>query len=105
MVRIIEAKFEYDSFRIEQTEDLVENNEFHPPVKSEIHNSGEINAGFAAIVRFRSRRPEVFCKKGLFKNFLKFTRKHLCWSPFLIKLQVSGLQLYLKRDCEAGIFL
>ena len=26
-------------------------------------------------------------KKAVLKNFAKFTAKHLCWSPFLIKLQ------------------
>ena len=26
--------------------------------------------------------PEVFCKKGVLKNFTIFTRKHLCWSLF-----------------------
>ena len=26
----------------------------------------------------RSSRPEVFCKKGLLRNFAKFTEKHLC---------------------------
>ena len=25
--------------------------------------------------------PEVFCKKGVLKNFANFTEKHLCWSP------------------------
>ena len=34
--------------------------------------------------------PEVFCKKGVFKNFVKVTGKHLCWSFFLNK--ISGLQ-------------
>ena len=28
----------------------------------------------------RSSRPEVFCKKGVLKNFGKFTGKHLCQS-------------------------
>ena len=31
--------------------------------------------------------PELFCKKGILKNFAIFTRKQLCWSLFLIKLQ------------------
>ena len=31
--------------------------------------------------------PEVFCKKGVLKNFANFTGKHLCWSLFIIKLQ------------------
>ena len=26
--------------------------------------------------RFRSSRPEVFCKKGVLRNFTKFIRKH-----------------------------
>ena len=29
-------------------------------------------------VIFRSSRPEVFCKKGVLRNFSKFTGKHLC---------------------------
>ena len=41
------------------------------------------------IKRNRSSRPEVFCKKGVLINFIKFTGKHLCQSLFLNK--VSGL--------------
>ena len=37
----------------------------------------------------RSSRPEVFCKKGVLRNFTKFTGKHLCQSLFFNK--VSGL--------------
>ena len=36
--------------------------------------------------------PEVFCKKCVFKNFAKFTGKHLCQILFLLKLQILGLQ-------------
>ena len=28
-------------------------------------------------LKYRSSRPEVFCKKGVLKNFIKFTGKHL----------------------------
>ena len=38
--------------------------------------------------RFRSTRPEVFYKKGVYRNFSKFTGKHLCQSLLF------GLQLY-----------
>ena len=31
---------------------------------------------------FRSSRPEVFCKKGILRNFTKFTGKHPCESFF-----------------------
>ena len=46
----------------------------------------------------RSSRPEVFCKKGVLKNFAKFTRKQLCHSFFSKKLDQ-------KRDSERGVFL
>ena len=39
----------------------------------------------------RSSRPEVFCKKGVFRNFAKFTGKHLFQSFFFNK--VAGLRL------------
>ena len=34
----------------------------------------------------KSNRPEVLCKKGVFKNFAKFTGKHPRQNLFLIKL-------------------
>ena len=51
----------------------------------------------------RSRLPEVFCTKGVPRNFTKFTGKHLLQSLFFNK--VAGLQLYKKRDSGTGIFL
>ena len=33
----------------------------------------------------RSSRPKVFCKKGVLRNFTKFTGKHLCLSLFFVK--------------------
>ena len=41
-------------------------------------------------ILYRSSRPEVFCKKGVLKNFTKFTGKHLCQSLFFNK--VAGLR-------------
>ena len=37
-----------------------------------------------------SSRPEMFCKKGVLKNFTKFTEKHLCQS--LLFNKVAGLR-------------
>ena len=34
---------------------------------------------------FRSSRAEVFCKKGIFRNFAKVIGKHLCQSLFFNK--------------------
>ena len=42
-----------------------------------------------ANVSYRSSRPEVFCKKGVLRNFTKFTGKRLCQSLFFNK--VAGL--------------
>ena len=41
-------------------------------------------------LRYRSSRPEMLCKKGVLRNFPKFTGKHLCQSLFLNK--VPGLK-------------
>ena len=41
-----------------------------------------------ASVQFQKQPPKVFCKKGVLENFSSFTGKHLCWSLYLIKLQV-----------------
>ena len=38
----------------------------------------------------RSSRPEVLCKKGVLRNFTKFTGKHLCQSLFFN--EVAGLR-------------
>ena len=32
-----------------------------------------------------SKTREVFCKKGVLRNFTKFIRKHLCQGLFFIK--------------------
>ena len=38
----------------------------------------------------QNQPPEVFYKKGVFRNFTKFTGKHLCQSLFFNK--VAGLR-------------
>ena len=43
---------------------------------------------------FRSSHREMFCKKGVLRNFTKFTGEHLCQSLFLNK--VAGLAKFLR---------
>ena len=52
----------------------------------------------------RSSRPEVFCKKGVFKNFAKFTEKHLCQNLFFNK--VAGLRsvTLLKQETLTQVY-
>ena len=40
---------------------------------------------------------EVFCEKGVFKNFTKFTGKHLCQSLLLIKLLAEAFKCIKKE--------
>ena len=40
----------------------------------------------------RSTRSQMFLKIDVLSNFASFTRKHLCWSLFLIKLQAKFLR-------------
>ena len=48
----------------------------------------------------RQKQPlEVFCKKGILKNFTNFTGKHLYSNLFLIKLRLQ------KRGFNTGVFL
>ena len=49
------------------------------------------------VENIRSSRPEVFCKKGVLRNFAKFTGKHLCQSLFYNK--VVG-QVFSCEVCE-----
>ena len=44
----------------------------------------------AILPKCRSSCPEVFCKKGVLRNFGKFTGKHQCQSLFFNK--VAGLR-------------
>ena len=53
---------------------------------------------FFGVKKYRSSRPEVFCKKGVLGNFAKFTRKHLRQSLSFNKVTGWGLQLYWERD-------
>ena len=48
-------------------------------------------------VTCRSSRPEVFCRKGVLRNFTKFTGKHLCHSLFFNKVAVIKKRLW--RRC------
>ena len=51
---------------------------------------------------YRTSRPGVFCKKGVLRNFTKFTGKQLCQGLFFNK--VAGLKPD-KRDSGTGVFL
>ena len=56
-------------------------------------------------VTFKALHWRCSVKKNALKNFADFTRKHLSWTLFLIKLQASRSITWLKRDSNIGVFL
>ena len=47
--------------------------------------------------------PEVFCRKGVLRNFAKFTGKHLCQSLFFNKV-AGGACNFIKKETLAQVF-
>ena len=45
------------------------------------------------------------CKNCVLKNFVIFTRKHLCWSLILRKLHTWRSATFLKKEPNTGVFL
>ena len=50
----------------------------------------------------RSSCPEVFCKKGVPRNFAKFTGKHLCQILFLISCRPEACN-FIKKETLARV--
>ena len=48
-------------------------------------------------LKVRSSPPEMFCEKGVLRNFAKFTGKHVCRSFFFNKVAGLGPATLLKR--------
>ena len=48
------------------------------------------------VTKYRNSRPKIFCKKGVLKNFAKFTGKHLC--------QAEACNFIKKETLAQGIF-
>ena len=46
---------------------------------------------------------QIFSEIFSLRNFAIFTRKHLCWEAFLIKLQAFRPVTFLKRDSNTGV--
>ena len=63
--------------------------------------SNKIRSFVGDAIRNRNSCPEVFCEKGVLRNFAKLTGKHLCQSLFLNK--VAGLSLF-SQNTSGGCF-
>ena len=47
----------------------------------------------------------MFLKIDILGNFARLTRKHLCWSLFLIKLQAKLLKTFFYRKYPVAVFV
>ena len=56
-------------------------------------------------IKFRSSRWQMSFEVEISKYFAIFTRKHLCWSVFVIKLPDCKPENLLKRDSNTRVFL
>ena len=52
----------------------------------------------------RSSRSEVFCQKGVLRNFAKFTGKDLCQSLFFNKVKGLRPAILLKKKSLVHVF-
>ena len=52
----------------------------------------------------RSSRSEMFCEKGVLRNFAKLTGKQLCQSLFFDKVAGSGQVFFIKKENLAQVF-
>ena len=52
---------------------------------------------FKVFAQLNNSRPGVFCKKGVLKNFTKFTGKYLCQSLFFNKVACLRPATLLKK--------
>ena len=52
----------------------------------------------------RSSRPELFRRKAALKSYVEFTRKHPCWSFFLIKMQDGDAWNFIKKRLQHRYF-
>ena len=54
---------------------------------------------------FQKQPPEVLCKKGVLRNFAKFTEEHRRQRLFFDKIRGLSPATLLKRDSGTGVFL
>ena len=52
---------------------------------------------------YGSSRQELFCKKGVLRNFAKFTGKHLCQNLFFSKVAGQACN-FIKKEILAQVF-
>ena len=62
-----------------------------------------VSQNFAFIKMSRSNHRRCSVRRGVLRNFTKFTGKHLCQSPFLTKLQAWGI--FLNKNAKNELLI
>ena len=60
-------------------------------------NIVRLNFYYSSLMNLRSSRQEVFCEKAVFRNFTKFTGKHMCQSLYFDKVAGQACN-FVKRE-------
>ena len=72
-------------------------------IKRKISITADFCNNYKNRVKSRSSHPDVFCEKGVLRDFANFTGKHLCQSLFFNK--VAGLACnFIKKETLAQVF-
>ena len=67
----------------------------------DLEPSGPCNS--EPLKKSKRSHSQMFFEMRSITNFAIFTRKHLCWGLFLIKLQAFRPATFLKRDSNTGV--
>ena len=59
---------------------------------------------FKSFALQRNSRPEVFCEKGVLRNFARFTGKLLCQSVFFNKVAGAAACNFIEKETLAQVF-
>ena len=64
----------------------------------------QVNLNYIFYLNLRSSRPDVFCKKGVLRNFIKFAGKHLCQRLSFNKVAGPRPVTLLKKSLQHRYF-
>ena len=81
------------------------NDSWHIANKMKLANANKYPFDWKLLTKTWSSHQKCYIKKGVLRNFVIFTGKHLCQGLFFNKVVILGLQLCLQINSGTGAFL